>query len=259
MADRITAGTITNVEVDRIVVPAISARGGLVCPEVACDISSSVAQYNNSTGFFDKSVRPVRTAKSRLTPHCIRTDFTLALIDVSRDVTPIKSWIFDYNRWQAAASMDALNLNTPPRKLLAGQFPAPADEYICDRCGQDITKYLYHGQAHVRRPLGPIRYTCQCGQSYLSGRTEWDYLSNWAKRQWLMDIVLALVLLSGLAGFGILAYFAVTHRSAVLLTIASMLLALSIPLVPLYLAILAIPASIAASLWRTRIRGSHAE
>lgn len=155
--------------------------------------------------------------------------------------------------------MDALNLNTPRRKLLASQFHAPADEYICDRCGRDITKCLYRGQAHVRQPLGPIRYICQCGQCYLSGKTEWDYLTNWAKRQWLMDVVLALILLSGLAGFGILAYFAVAHRSTVLLTIASMVLALSIPLVPLYLAILAIPGSIAASLWRTRIRGSHAE
>lgn len=84
MADRITAGTITSVEVDRIVVRGSSTPGGLVCPEVAWDISSSVAQYNNSAGFFDKSVRPVRTAKGRLIPRCIRTDFTLALIDVRR-------------------------------------------------------------------------------------------------------------------------------------------------------------------------------
>jgi hypothetical protein len=50
--DRITAGTITNVEVDRIVVLGISAPEGLVWPEAACNISSRMAKYNNSAGDF---------------------------------------------------------------------------------------------------------------------------------------------------------------------------------------------------------------
>jgi len=196
-------------------------------------------------------VEASRRYRSKPRPGCI-----LSVIEIFRQS---RSQL-EYNALQTPACMDALNLNTSHQKVPASQFPEPADTYVCDRCGRDITKYFYRGHAHAQQPIGPIRYTCQCGQSYLSGKTEWDYLSNWAKRQRLMEFVLALILSAGFAGFAILAYFAFAHRSAVLLTLAFILLALSIPLLPLYQAILAIPVEIAASLWRTRIRGKkHAE
>ena len=67
--------------------------------------------------------------------------------------------------------------------LPATRYPEQADEYECDKCGRLITRYLHKGRAHVERPIGRERYFCRCGQSYLSGSTEWDHLRDAEKRR----------------------------------------------------------------------------
>lgn len=145
-----------------------------------------------------------------------------------------------------------LNPQAQTKQLPASQFPEPADVYICDSCGRDITAYLHLGRAHVRRPLGPARYVCRCGEKYLSGAAEWDNLSDWDRRQWLPDVGLAMIILAALAAFSVLLYHAVLHRSTVLIACLVVVLLCSIPLFPLFAAIVATPFEIVASIWRTR-------
>lgn len=148
--------------------------------------------------------------------------------------------------------MELLHL-AQTKQLPASQFPAPADVYICDKCGNDISAHLHRGRAHVRPPLGPARYVCRCGESYLSGANEWDNLSDWEQRQWLADVLVGVIILAALAALPILMYRAVLIRSTVLFGCLAVLLLLSIPLFPLFGAIVAIPFEIAASTWRTRV------
>ena len=152
--------------------------------------------------------------------------------------------------------MQALNLDPKQATVIkrpASEFPDAADVYLCDKCGRDITAHLHRGRAHVRQPLGPVRYVCRCGQAYLSGATEWDYLSDWEKRQWLGDIPLIFILFVVVAAYGTAAYFGVMHRS--LITILLSIAGTPFALVFLWLFILmsAIPFQIAASLLRTRV------
>jgi hypothetical protein len=159
--------------------------------------------------------------------------------------------------------MQALNLNphqSPAKQLRASEFPELADVYVCDDCGRDITAHLFNGRAHVRQPLGPARYVCSCGQKYLSGAAEWDNLSNWAKRQWLGEVGLALILLTALAVLVLFVRYAVTHHSIIVFVLSATVVLISIPLFPLFVAILGVPFEIAASIWRTRRNvGSHSE
>jgi hypothetical protein len=151
--------------------------------------------------------------------------------------------------------MQTLNLNPqqpPSKQLRASEFPELADVYVCDDCGRDITAHLHSGRAHVRQPLGPARYVCRCGQKYQSGAAEWDNLSNWAKRQWLGDVGLALILLAASAVWALLVRYAATHHSIVLFALSAAAVLLSMPLFPLFIALLAVPIEIAASIWRTR-------
>jgi len=54
--------------------------------------------------------------------------------------------------------MTSLNLFAPnPTKVPASAFPSPADVYVCDKCGRDITKYFRRGQAHAWKPMRPER------------------------------------------------------------------------------------------------------
>jgi hypothetical protein len=158
--------------------------------------------------------------------------------------------------------MEALNLNPKQlrtKQLRASKFPEPADVYVCDKCGRDITAYLHAGRAHVQQPLGPSRYACRCGETYLSGATEWDNLSDWEKRHRLADIGLVIILLAGLAVFLILVHVAFTRRSILLFASLALAVLFSIPLFPLFIAILAMPVEIAASIWRTRVGKSQPE
>ncbi len=151
--------------------------------------------------------------------------------------------------------MELLHLRpqAPLKQLLASQYPEPADVYICDKCGRDITAHFHRGRAHVRPPLGPARYVCPCGERYSSGANEWDNLSDWDRRRWLSDVGLAVIILAALVSFSILLYRAVLHRSTMLLGCLTVVFLFSIPLFPLFGAILAIPFELAASIWRTRV------
>jgi hypothetical protein len=82
---------------------------------------------------------------------------------------------------------------------------------------------------------------------------EWDDLSDWAKRQWLADLGLVIIVLVALALFSILVHRAIAHRSMVLFACLAVTALLALPLFPLLFAILAIPFEIAASVWRTRV------
>lgn len=77
------------------------------------------------------------------------------------------------------------DFNVKPGKIerLASEFPEPADVYLCDSCKREITQFLAPGQSHSWRPMGPERYTCECGQRYLTGAVEWEHLSDWERRR----------------------------------------------------------------------------
>src|ERR1700757_78582 len=132
--------------------------------------------------------------------------------------------------------MQALNLDPKQATVIkppASEFPDAADVYLCDKCGRDITAHFHRGRAHVRQPLGPVRYVCRCGQAYLSGATKWDHLSVWEKRQWLRDIPLIFILFAVVAAYGAVAYFAVVHRGVVMIVLS--LLGIPFALVSLWL------------------------
>jgi len=155
--------------------------------------------------------------------------------------------------------MDALNLDPKAlsiKQLHASEFPEPADVYVCDKCGRDITSHLRRGRAHVRQPLGPSWYVCACGQSYPSGAAEWDDLSDWERRRWSAGVGLAVIVLLLLAVLSVLVYSAIVIRSTALVALSVVAFVCLISLFPLFIAILAVPFQIAASLWRTRIVGA---
>ena len=147
--------------------------------------------------------------------------------------------------------MDALNLDPKAlaiKQLHASEFPEPADVYVCDKCGRDITSHLHRGRAHVRQPLGPSQYVCACGQSYASGAAEWDDLSDWERRRWSADVGLAVMVSVLLAGLSVLVRSAIVIRSTALVALSVVALVCLISLFPLFIAILAVPFQIAASL-----------
>jgi len=151
-----------------------------------------------------------------------------------------------------------LDLQKPPKtQRPASEFPEPADVYVCDKCGRDLTAHLHRGRAHVRQPLGPVRYFCGCGQGYVSGATEWDYLSPWEKQQWLHDVLLALILLLLLSGYGAVVYFALVRRSVLMLGLSVLGAPFAVVFFCLFVLMLAIPFEIAASVLRTRALGRN--
>ena len=157
--------------------------------------------------------------------------------------------------------MDALNLDPKAlsiKQLHASEFPEPADVYVCDKCGRDITSHLHRGRAHVRQPLGPSRYVCACGQSYPSGAAEWDDLNDWERRRWLADVGLAVMVLVLLAILSVLVHSAIVTRGTVLVALSLVAFVCLISPFPLFIAVLAVPFQIVASLWRTRtVRASQ--
>lgn len=148
--------------------------------------------------------------------------------------------------------MEALNLNT--KQLRASQFPQPADAYVCDMCGRDITAQHHRSSAHVWRPLGPLRCVCPCGQEYLSGAVEWDNLSDWEKRQRSAQTSGLLIICSAaLVGFAILVYLALARHNTVLLILSALAVIPSSMFFGMLIALLLDAFHIAASAWRTRI------
>lgn len=68
------------------------------------------------------------------------------------------------------------------------------------------------------------------------------------------------LLLGALAVWVLFVRYALAHHSIILSALSAAAVLLSIPLFPLFIAILAVPFEIAASIWRTRdIRTSHSE
>ena len=141
-------------------------------------------------------------------------------------------------------------------KLPTSRFPEAADVYFCDECGRDVTRYLYRGQAHVRQPIGPMRYACVCGQTYLTGATEWDYLSGWDKRQWRADVGIAFILFVLLLISMALGYMAWHRRSVTFLALFVASLAFAVVIVRLFGLLLVGFMDIAWSIWRTRLAKS---
>jgi hypothetical protein len=154
--------------------------------------------------------------------------------------------------------MQALNLDpkqSPVAKRPASEFPETADVYLCDKCGKNITRHLHRGRAHVRQPLGPVRYSCRCGQDYISGATEWDYLSSWEKRQWLRDIPLIFIWFAILAGCMSVVCFTIMRRNVIMIVLSVAAIPFGIVSFRLFIIASTIPFQIAASLLRTRAFG----
>jgi len=146
--------------------------------------------------------------------------------------------------------MHSLGLNERPRvktRLPASAYCERADEYFCEKCGRDVTKYLYPMRAHVSNPMGPERYLCPCGQTWLTGATEWDHFGGRERRKRTVGILLLSVLLSSLvsiAGFVVYLTMLYSRRTLVVATIVT---ACSVVIIqgPFWL-------RVAMSIWRTR-------
>lgn len=141
----------------------------------------------------------------------------------------------------------------PGAQRLRGQDVDTTIVDVCARCGRDLKAHIFVGRAHVRQPLGSPKYVCPCGQEYSSGKAEWDYLSQWEKRQWISEVGLTILVLIAVAIFAFLTRSAIVHRQTLVLVCLGLALAFSVPLLPLVFAILEVPFEIAASLWRTRV------
>ena len=87
--------------------------------------------------------------------------------------------------------MLSLNLGpSHPIKLVpASSVPDRADGHLCDNCGRDLTKHFRRGHAHAWSPMGPVRFNCACGKSYLTGAMEWEHLSQFERRRRLREIL----------------------------------------------------------------------
>ena len=151
--------------------------------------------------------------------------------------------------------MQTLNLDPKlptPIKRAASEFPDSADVYICDKCGRNITAHLHRGRAQVRQPLRPVRYVCRCSQSYLSGATEWDFMSDWERGFWLRDVLLIFILLALVAAHGTLNYFAVAHRGLLMILLSVVGAPFALAFLLLLVLMSPIPFQILASILRTR-------
>jgi hypothetical protein len=161
---------------------------------------------------------------------------------------------------KSAAFMQTLNLgkmklpDLGETKLPASRFPEPADTYLCDNCGRNITKHLHPARAHVATPIGPSWYICRCGTKYVSGAVEWVHLGQWERRRRIEEII-AFGLVTGIliALFGLLINYAIDHHNMVLMGVcipAAFPVAL---IVWLFVGVVLIPLfEIAASVIRTR-------
>lgn len=148
-------------------------------------------------------------------------------------------------RWLSLHESHKSICNTLP----ASSFPSAATTYLCDTCGSDITKHLHHGRAHVWQPMGPQRYRCRCGQSWLSGAVEWDHLGDWERRRRVRDTLAFSVALTVLALIPATATYVILRNWAGAIVTAAIIVATPAMLVaiPFWL-------SVTASIWRTRFR-----
>jgi hypothetical protein len=79
--------------------------------------------------------------------------------------------------------MQLLGLNEDTAGCLpASRYPERADVYLCDKCGEDLTRRFFVRKGHGSTPLGPPTFYCLCGARYLSGTREWDQMEANEKR-----------------------------------------------------------------------------
>ena len=147
--------------------------------------------------------------------------------------------------------MVGLNLSAIKSQAMASSFPEPADIYVCDKCGIDITNHFIAQQSHSWRPLGQERYTCQCGERYLTGAVEWIHLSAWERRRRLSQTVGLGILCSAMASpLGLLAYFLL--RILHLPGKVGLIGAIAITACPFALWMISFWFEVMASMWRTK-------
>jgi hypothetical protein len=139
--------------------------------------------------------------------------------------------------------------------LPASAFPERADVYVCDKCGRDVTKHFHPSQSHTWAPMGPARFVCRCGQTYVTGAIEWDHLGPSERRRRVRQTLGIGVLLSAMFSIlGVLAYLAL--RFLFDLRKAGFIVALFITAVPFVWLQLDFWPAVVASMWRTRAGSS---
>lgn len=149
--------------------------------------------------------------------------------------------------------MQALNLNST---VPGSRFPEPADAYVCDKCGRDITEHLHRGRPHAWRSLGPARYVCVCGAKYVTGAAEWDNLSDWEKSNRLRTNVGLLVIMGLiLTAIGALVYITLARGGVVLTVVALLSASPAIVCLALFAGTVLDLIEIIASVFRTRVTG----
>jgi len=139
-------------------------------------------------------------------------------------------------------------------QLPASEFPERAEIYVCDVCGIDITKHLPRGQAHAWDLLGRPFYRCKCGQRYRTFQREWDSLTDWEKRDYIVKFVVPW-LATGILVVGFLLLVRSAYRYPSFLTVGLSILCF-IPKVVLAVFFILISydlLELPASLWRTRV------
>ena len=147
-------------------------------------------------------------------------------------------------------NLSVLNSSSLP----ASAFPEPADRYVCDDCGRDVTKHLHRSRAHEWSPMGPSYYQCHCGRKYRTGATEWDYLGRFERRRRAgKTLFLSEMLLIPASFVGLIVYF-LLYGSEDRLIIALATASLPSLLINLYFWM-----RVSGSVWRTRFSRSAAD
>jgi len=153
-----------------------------------------------------------------------------------------------------------LGISEPKVRLPASSFPERADIYFCDKCARDITHHLHRRRSHSWAPIGPMRYTCLCGQQYLTGALEWMNLSDWEQsRRTSQTLGLGLMFSVMSSVLGLLAYWLLR---ALQLPRLALVFALIITVAPFVLFMVPFCYEVAMSKWRTRARtlaSSHSQ
>jgi hypothetical protein len=146
------------------------------------------------------------------------------------------------------------SLDNSKTQLPASAFPKPADVYVCDDCGRDITRRFRPGRAPVWKPMGTEIFECLCGQKYLTGATEWDHLGDWERRRRLEQIFGLGILFSAFFLVpGLVVYFTLHRPRTAFIT------AFCIAALPFSLMFVPFSLEVAASMWRMRTSGTGSE